>query len=257
MTTEGITIFYPMYNEEAYLLCAIEAAKEVGDIMVREGEIRGYEILVVDDASTDASGRLADEISARDHRVRVVHHKVNRGLGGTMKTGFSNALMDAVLYSDIDLPFDMMELRKAYRLMRYYDADIVSAFRFDRTGEGLRRLLYSDIYNTLIKTLFHLRVKDVNFSFKLVRKEVFKYVTLESEGSFIDAELLIKADRYGFKIIQFGTDYFPRSRGVSRLSSLPVIAKILKEMFSLCRQIKAIHPVERDCHTNYVRNDKH
>ncbi len=243
MKKEGITIFYPMYNEEAYLVRAIEAAREVGEAMVRDQEISDYEILIVDDASTDLSGKMADEIAARDPRVRVIHHQKNRALGGTLKTGFANARMDVILYSDIDLPFDMMELKKAYRLMRYYDADIVSAFRFDRTGEGLRRLLYSNIYNTFIKLFFRLRVKDVNFSFKLVRKEVFKYITLESEGSFIDAELLIKASRYGFKIIQFGTDYFPRSRGVSRLSSWPVIVEILKEMILISRQIRAIKSV--------------
>ena len=240
---ETITIFYPMYNEETCLNKAVEAAREVGELMVAEREIADYEILLVDDASTDSTGRLTDEISAKDRRVRVVHHPANRGLGGSMKSGFSNAKMDVILYTDGDLPFDMMELRKAYRLMRYYEADIVSAFRFDRTGEGLRRLIYSSVYNTLIKIFFRLRVKDVNFSFKLVRRAIFKEITLKSEGSFIDAELLVKASRSGFKIIQFGTDYFPRSRGVSRLSSWSVILKILKEMFRLRREIKAITPV--------------
>ena len=239
---DTITIFYPMYNEETYLKRAVEAAKEVGELMSAEGEISDYEILLIDDASTDSTGRLADELSAKDPRVKVVHHQTNCGLGGSMKSGFANAGMDVILYSDADLPIDMMELRKAYRLMRYYEADVVSAFRFDRTGEGLRRLIYSNVYNALIKTFFHLRVKDVNFAFKLARRDIFKDITLKSEGSFIDAELLIKANRYGFKIIQFGSDYFPRSRGVSRLSSWGVIVKILREMFKLRREIKAIVP---------------
>ncbi len=240
---EGITIFYPMYNEELYIKRAVEAAKEVCERMLKIGEIPDYEVLLIDDASNDATGRIADELSAQDSRIRVIHHTSNRGLGGALKTGFSNAKMDTVLYSDTDLPFDMMELKKAFRLMRYYEADIVSAFRFDRTGEGLIRLIYSYVYNTLIKALFGLRIKDVNFSFKLVRKEVFEYVILKSEGSFIDAELLIRAQRYGFKIIQFGTNYFPRSRGISTLSSTAVIVKIIKEMFSIYREIKSIRPV--------------
>ncbi|MGB9736369.1 MAG: glycosyltransferase family 2 protein [bacterium] len=240
---EGITVFYPMYNEELYIKRAVEAAREVCDLMLKIGEIPDYEILLIDDASKDATGRIADELAAGDSRIRVIHHEKNRGLGGALKTGFYNAKMDVILYSDIDLPFDMMELKKAYRLMRYYEADIVAAFRFDRTGEGLRRLIYSYVYNSLIKLIFHLRVKDVNFSFKLVRKEVFNYVKLKSEGSFIDAELLIKAQRYGFKIIQFGTNYFPRTRGISTLSSSSVILKIIKEMLSLYPEIKGIQPV--------------
>lgn len=240
---EGITVFYPMYNEELYIKRAIEAAKEVCERMLRDQEIGDYEILIIDDASKDNTGRIADELCAWDKRISVIHHGTNKGLGGSLKTGFINAKMDVILYSDTDLPFDMMELKKAYRFMRYYEADIVAAFRFDRTGEGLRRLIYSYVYNTLIKFLFHLRVKDVNFSFKLVRKEVFNHVTLKSDGSFIDAELLIKAERYGFKIIQFGTNYFPRSRGVSTLSSSSVILKIIKELKSLRQEIKLIQPV--------------
>ena len=240
---EGITVFYPMYNEELYIKRAVEAAKEICELMLRVGEIPDYEILIIDDASEDATGKIADGLAAADKRIRVIHHQSNRGLGGSLKTGFYNAKMDMILYSDTDLPFDMMEIKKAHRFMRYYEADIVSAFRYDRTGEGIRRLIYSYVYNTLIKLLFHLRIKDVNFSFKLVRKEVLEYVNLKSEGSFIDAELLIKAQKYGFKIIQFGTNYFPRSRGVSTLSSSGVILKILQEMISLRKEIKAIHPV--------------
>jgi len=241
---DGITVFYPAYNEEAYIRRAVEAVREVGDSMVRDGEVSDYEILIINDASTDKTGAIADELAARDGGIRVIHHSTNTGLGGAVQSGFSNAGMDLILYSDIDLPFDMMELKKACRLMRYYEADIVSAFRFDRTGEGIRRLIYSKVYNALIMLLFRLRVKDINFSFKLIRKEVLKYVQLKSDGSFIDAELLIKADRYGFKIIQFGTNYFPRSRGISTLSSWSVIFKIVKELSQMRRELRSIRPVK-------------
>ena len=151
---DGVTIFFPAYNEEMYVRRAVEAAREVVDLMVKAGDISDYEILIINDASTDNTGSVADELAAGDERIRVIHHEVNKGLGGAMKSGFANATREVILYSDIDLPFDMMELTKAYRFMRYYEADIVSAFRFDRTGEGLRRLIYSKCYNALIITLF-------------------------------------------------------------------------------------------------------
>jgi glycosyltransferase involved in cell wall biosynthesis len=240
---DTLTIFFPAFNEEAYIRRAVEAAREVGDRMVADQEIAGYEILIIDDASKDSTGRLADELAAAGDRLRCIHHPSNRGLGGAVKSGLVNAKGDVILYSDIDLPFDMMELKKAYRLMRYYEADIVSAFRFDRTSEGLRRLIYSWIYNALIKIVFGLRIKDVNFACKLIRRRVVQHLELKSEGSFIDAELLGKADQAGFKIIQFGTNYFHRSRGVSTLSSWSVIFKILKEMLALRREIKSVQPL--------------
>ncbi len=241
---DGVTIFFPAYNEEMYVRRAVEAAREVVNLMIKRGDIFDYEILIINDASSDDTGRIADELAASDDRIKVIHHEVNKGLGGAMKSGFAHASKDIILYSDIDLPFDLMELTKAYRFMRYYDADIVSAFRFDRTGEGLRRLIYSKCYNALIMTLFRLRVKDVNFAFKLVRKNIFDHIDLKADGSFIDAELMIKADRFGMKIIQFGTNYFHRSRGVSTLSSWGVIFKILGELSTLYRELKSIRPVK-------------
>ena len=86
------------------------------------------------------------------------------------------------------------------------------------------------VYNLLIRFLFPLRVKDINFSFKLFKREMLDTVVLESEGSFIDAELLIKSKLHGFKITQFGVDYFPRNRGTSTLASPDVILKMIREL---------------------------
>jgi glycosyltransferase involved in cell wall biosynthesis len=173
----------------------------------------------------------------------VVHHPKNRKLGGSIKTGFATATGDLVLYTDADLPFDLYELQKACRLMRHYEADVVSAYRLDRTGEGYVRTVYSFFYNALVRIFFGVKMRDINFAFKLCRRQIFDHVQLKSEGSFIDAELVISAKKYGYQIIQFGVDYFPRTRGVSTLSSPSVIAKILREMWQLRRELRSIEPV--------------
>ncbi|MGA0195341.1 MAG: glycosyltransferase family 2 protein, partial [Ilumatobacteraceae bacterium] len=186
---EKLTLFFPMWNEEEYIDRTLQAAREAAEALIASGEVADYEIVVVDDASTDATGRLADEIAAVDPRVRVVHHPKNRKLGGSIKTGFAAATGDLVLYTDADLPFDMDELQKACRLMRHYEADVVSAYRLDRTGEGYVRTVYSFFYNALVRVFFGLKMRDVNFAFKLCRRRIFDHVELKSEGSFIDAEL--------------------------------------------------------------------
>ena len=239
---ESLTVFFPMWNEEEYIGRAVSAAQEACEALIAAGEIGDFEVLIIDDASTDATGKLADEMAAVDRRVRVVHHPKNRKLGGSLKTGYSEATGELVLYSDADLPFDMDELVKACRVMRHYEADIVSAYRFDRTGEGPVRVVYSAIYNTLVRILFGVRMRDINFAFKLTRRRVLDVVQLQSEGSFIDAELIVRAMGHGFKVVQFGVDYFPRTRGISTLSSPAVIVKLLKEMFSLRTALRAIRP---------------
>jgi glycosyltransferase involved in cell wall biosynthesis len=238
-----LSIFFPMWNEQDYLARALGAASEACDALLAMGEIGDYELIIVDDASTDATGRLADEAAERDPRVVAVHHPKNRKLGGSIKTGFATATGDLVLYADADLPFDMEELIKACRVMRHYEADLVSAYRFDRTGEGYVRSVYSTLYNLLVRVFFGVRMRDINFAFKLCRREVLESMTLVSEGSFIDAELVIRARKMGFNIVQFGVDYFPRTRGVSTLSSPSVIVKILREMFALRRELRALQPV--------------
>jgi len=240
---EKLSIFYPMWNEEEYIRRALTAGRRACERLVASGDIGDYELIVVDDASTDSTAAIADQLALDDPRIRVVHHPVNRKLGGAIKTGFATATGDLILYTDADLPFDMAELPRAVRLLRDYDADIVSAYRFDRTGEGYLRSVYTFVYNLLIRSLFDVKARDINFAFKLCRARVFDHVELRSEGSFIDAELVIRATRLGYEMLQFGVDYFPRTRGVSTLSSPSVITTILREMWELRGDLENIEPV--------------
>jgi glycosyltransferase involved in cell wall biosynthesis len=238
-----LSVFYPMWNEEDYIERALTFGRRACETLVERGEILDYELIVIDDRSTDRTPEIADRLAAEDPHVRVIHHDRNRKLGGSMKTGFAAATGDLVLYTDADLPFDMYELPRAVRLLREYDVDIISAYRFDRTGEGSLRAIYTFVYNGLIKALFGVKVRDINFAFKLCRRRIFDHVELKSEGSFIDAELVIRATRLGYEIMQMGVDYFPRTRGQSTLSSPGVILTILKEMWSLRKDLEGIERV--------------
>ena len=239
---EKLSIFFPMWNEEQYIARAIHAAREVCGELVAAAQILDYELIVVDDASTDATPEIADAMAADDRHVRVVHHPQNRKLGGSLKSGFAAATGDVVLYTDADLPFEMTELVRALRVLHTYEVDMVSAYRLDRTGEGPRRAVYSFLYNGLVQLLFGTRVRDINFAFKLCRRRVLDHVTLKSESSFIDAELVIRAQRAGFQVLQIGVDYFPRTRGVSTLSSFGVIRAMVREMLQLRGELKHLGP---------------
>jgi glycosyltransferase involved in cell wall biosynthesis len=217
----------------------------LGDELIANGTVQDYEMVIVNDASTDTTPQLADAAAAANPRIKVVHHPVNRKLGGSIKSGFAAATGDVVLYTDADLPFDFREVHKAMRLMHQYEADIVAAYRFDRTGEGYVRVVYSLFYNLMVRALFGCRFRDVNFAFKLVRRKVLEQVELTSEGSFIDAELMVSARKMNMSVVQFGVDYFPRTRGVSTLSSPSVIIKILKEAWTLRSHLNALGPKKK------------
>ncbi len=240
-----LSIIIPMWNEEEYIHRSVRVCTEASERIKAAGLVLDHEIVIVNDASTDSTPQLADALSAADPRIVVVHHPVNRKLGGSVRTGLATATGDLVLYTDADLPFDMLELDRAVRIMRAYEADIVSAYRHDRTGEGPRRAVYSWAYNWLIQLMFGTRLRDINFAFKLMRREVLDAADLRSEGSFVDAELLVRAQRLGFSVVQIGVDYFPRSRGVSTLSSPAVIGGIVREMRQLRAELHSLKPLDR------------
>ncbi len=228
MARPSLSLFFPAWNEEDYVERAISRAQPVLERLADD-----WEIIVVNDASTDRTREIAEALSKRDSRIRCISHSVNQKLGGAMKTGFSSSTKDIVIYSDIDLPFDLDELERALYLVDYLEADMICAFRFDRTSEGPKRIMYSFVYNLLIRALFNVPIKDINFSFKVVHRRVLESIDLKAQGSFIDAELVVKAIRKGFKVFQMGVDYFPRTRGTSTLASPQVIATIVKELTTL------------------------
>jgi glycosyltransferase involved in cell wall biosynthesis len=228
----SISVVFPMHNEEDYIRRAVEAAKDAVQKFTDD-----YEIVVVDDASKDRTGAIADELALGDPRIRVVHNSENKMLGGTLRAGYAVATKELILYTDADLPFDLHEAERAVRLLEFQRADILSAYRFDRTAEGPRRTLYTLAYSALIRTFFGIRLRDINFAFKLFRRSILERIELKSEGSFIDAEFLLRARKAGATIIQIGVDYFPRTRGTSSLSSLRVIRGILWDMLRLWREL--------------------
>jgi len=229
----SLSLFFPAWNEEDYVERAVLRAMEVLQRLTDD-----FEIIVVNDASTDRTQEIAEGLAAKHKQVRVISHPVNLKLGGAMRTGLSSSTKDVVVYSDMDLPWDLDELERALHLMSYLEADMICAFRFDRTSEGPKRILYSFVYNSLIRNLFGVAIKDVNFSFKVIHRRVLESMELKSLGSFIDAELVVKAIKRGFRVFQMGVDYFPRTRGVSTLASPSVIAKMVRELAELYAEVK-------------------
>jgi glycosyltransferase involved in cell wall biosynthesis len=211
-----------MFNEKDNIGIAVSEAIRVGYQIAPD-----IEIIVVDDASTDGSGGIIDRLADEHREVRAIHHERNRKLGGALKTGFAAATKDWVLYIDSDLPIQMDDILQAVPLSE--NADIVIGWRRCR-AESLRREVMSKVYNGMIRCFYGLRVRDVNFAFKLFRRSFLDRMILTSEGSFIDAELLLEMQREGARFAEIGMNYYPRVAGVSTLGSGEVVLKILAEM---------------------------
>jgi len=229
----GISIFLPAYNEEENIeqavLNSVKVLREISD---------DWEVIVVNDASKDRTKEIAERLVREVPGVRIINHETNTRLGGALRSGFSNSTKELVFYTDADNPIDMNDLKMAVPMMA--DADFITGYRLNR-DEPLKRKVYSRCYNWLIRLLFGLKVRDVNFSFKLVKQEVLKKARLRSMGSFIDAELLIEARKYGFRIKEIGIRYYPRVKGESTLATPGVIFKILDELWTYYRRYYRDH----------------
>ncbi len=217
-----ISIVYPMYNEEGNIHQTVQMAqRELG--LAADGD---YEIVIVNDASTDRTGELAQQLAACDPRIKVVHHPINRKLGGSIRTGLANSVGDIVIYTDADIPCDLAHVHEA--LPKFEQADVVVGYRTNR-HEGVLRWMYTRVYNLLVRLLLKVCVRDVNCAFKLFKRGVIEAMDLRSEGSFIDAEMLAEARRLGFRIAQVPVEFIPRQAGESTLARPGIIVKIIRE----------------------------
>lgn len=223
MYPQSLSIFFPMYNERANIEQVISKAE--GTIFLLG--LRDYEISIIDDGSRDGSAEIVQEWSDRNSHVRLIRHPQNMGYGAALRTGFTTANCDAVFYTDCDLPADLGELVKALPLLQ--EADLVIGYRIKRY-ETLRRAIYSRIYSLLMRIMFHVYVRDVNFSFKLVRRQVLDRISLTAGTVFIDGQLLAEAIRCGYSILEIPINYTPRRFGTSNFDSLRTAWLTLAEM---------------------------
>ena len=229
-TSRSLSFVLPFWNEVEGAVRTIEVVSQAAAELVETSVVAKVEILAVNDGSTDATAQLLDSLAVENDYLRVVHHKVNQGLGGALRTGFMEANSDWIFYTDSDLPVDPMVCERAFRATELHDADIVACYRLDRTGEGLRREVLSTIYNTAVRVVTGLNVRDVNFAAKLLRRESVADCLPQSNSLFFDAELLARAMRAGATLQQIGVDYFPRSVGTSTLSSMRSIRDTAQDL---------------------------
>ncbi len=205
-----LSLVLPAYNEQAGLRQAIA---EADDALARLGG--DYEILVIDDGSHDDTAAVARAEAARRPRVRVLRHATNRGYGAALRTGFEAARGDLVAFTDADCQFHLDDL--ALLLRRADEAPIVVGYRACRQ-DGRRRLLLSRGYNLLARTLLGTRARDIDCALKLFRREALRQVLPETNGFFVNTEMLTRAAQLGIGVVEVPVRHRPRLRGRSTVS---------------------------------------
>ena len=226
----SISVFFPCYNEQDNIVRTTE--KAVAALSELQAD---FEVIIVDDGSSDATGRIAEEIASKNSRVKVVHHQSNLGYGDALKSGFKAATKELVFYTDGDGQFDIGEMPPLLPLMRQYD--IVSCYRLNRQDNWLRRL-NGWAWTRLVCLLFGMEIRDIDCAFKLYKREIFDNIELSSSGALIDTEILARAIRKGYTLTQGGVHHYPRTAGVQTGANLRVIFRAFRELFKLYGRIR-------------------
>lgn len=196
---------FPAFNEEENVQYMVEKAIEVLSRLGVE-----WEILVIDDGSTDRTASITEKLSELYQGVKLLKHSKNSGIGSAVKTGIANSSMPWIFYTDCDGQFDLHELEMMWCIRG--SADVVSGFR-RRRQDPLMRLMYSFAYNTLTYVFFFGGFKDVDASFKLFRREIFDRITIRSSSSVADLELLLLPKKCGYRVRQLPVSHYPRRAG--------------------------------------------
>jgi len=225
----SITVFFPCHNEQDNVSRVTRQA-----VTVLEGLGADYEVIVVDDGSTDATGQIADELAAANPCVRVIHHPGNLGYGAALQSGFRAATREWVFYTDGDGQFDIGEMPALLPLLAEYD--IVSCYRVNRQDNIVRKI-NGWLWTRVICLAFSLKIRDVDCAFKLYRRAIFDKIKMESTGALIDTEILARAARKGYRITQRGVHHYPRTAGRQTGANLRVILRAFKELWQLRRRI--------------------
>jgi dolichol-phosphate mannosyltransferase len=212
--SRSLSLVIPAFNEAAGIAQAVKEA----DAALRQ-LVGDYEILVIDDGSSDGTAQVVGSLVAEYPRLRLLAHDKNRGYGAALRTGFQCARYEYVAFTDADCQFDLYDLS---RLLRHTPTHpIVVGYRVGRQ-DSARRRFFSHGYNLLVRGLLGTGVRDCDCALKVFQRSALRRLHPETNGFFVNTELLTRARQLGMSVMEVGVRHRPRLRGRSKVSLLDI-----------------------------------
>jgi glycosyltransferase involved in cell wall biosynthesis len=227
MSIPELSVVLPGYNEREGLREAVETYLHE----LSSDRVDGFELVIVDDGSTDGTGALADELAASEPRIRVLHHERNLGQVAGIMDGFRASRGRIVTHNAIDLPFHPRDSIAMVQSCRQY-ADVVVVERKDRSSYTLTRKILSWVNVFLLRLLFQSAFRDHNFV-QFFRREALMSLPVRSTGvNTVTPELIFRAQAQGFRVVRQEAEYHERRTGRSSIEIFKVM-HALRETFRL------------------------
>jgi glycosyltransferase involved in cell wall biosynthesis len=235
----GLSVFFPAYNDSGTIASLVIAAVQTAGTLTPD-----FEVLVINDGSSDGTAQVIDELARLYPRVRAIHHPQNRGYGGALRTGFSSATKDLIFYTDGDAQYDPREMTRLWEKMGP-GVDLVNGYKISRS-DPLHRIVIGRIYHHTVKMLFGLKVRDVDCDFRLMRRSIFDRVRLEKSSGVICLEMMKKITDAGFAIVEVPVHHYHRAHGKSQFFNFRRLARTAVDVFKLWRELVLNRPGPTD-----------
>ncbi len=225
---QTLSIVLPAYNEEMVIVQTARACLETAQRFCPN-----VEIIIINDGSRDTTGALIDELAREDAAIVPLHHRVNRGYGGAVLTGFAAARGMFLFFMDSDGQFAIEDIEKLLTKELEQPGIIVLGYRRHRQDTPLRRLNAWG-WKRLVRLVIGLNgVRDIDCAFKLFPTALVRACKVTAQGAMVNTELLIKLKRMGAPMIEVPVRHFPRIHGSATGANLRVIVRAFQELLRL------------------------
>lgn len=209
MFKQSVSVFFPCYNDER----TIGELVRIVDALLKKRNAP-YEIIVVNDGSTDNSATVLRNVKKEVPRLRMITHQRNQGYGAALRDGFRAAKFDLVFYTDGDGQYDIRELELLFPLMTP-DIDVVNGIKMERNDPWIR-IAAGKGYNFFVRNLFGIKIFDIDCDFRLIRRKVLENITLTSRSGAICVELIKKLQDQGARFREVTVHHYDRKHGRSQ-----------------------------------------
>lgn len=234
---QSISVFFPCYNDKNTI---IELVKDA-DTILKE-VVQDYEIVVIDDGSTDGSREILKKAQQNSPRLKLVFHEINKGYGGVLQTGFKVCSKDIIFYTDGDGQYDVKELPLLLDILSS-DVDFINGIKMCRNDPAYRVIL-GNTYNFIARLLFWIPIFDTDCDFRLIKKNICQKINLGCKSGAVCIELVKKAERAGAKFRQIDVHHYKRKYGTSQFFKINRIIPTFVEFVILWISLNIIERIK-------------
>lgn len=222
----SISAVFPAYNDGGTIASMVAAA------WIALGQVtEDFEIIVVNDGSSDYTATMLEEIVTRYPELRVITHPSNQGYGAALRTGFSAATKDWVFYTDGDSQYNPLELVNLVDALRD-GVDAVNGYKLTRNDSWMR-IVIGRTYHYFVKFLFGIRIRDVDCDFRLIPRHILEEIKLKSNSGAICLELVKKMEDAGYVFGEVSVNHYSRRYGVSQFFVPWRVLRTLRQLADL------------------------